>query len=94
MSQNLWVEYKADPETSISRVSVEGCEVVDDFIKELKMSRNLVFRKILESRFMDLQEQPFVPQSLFRFSFQETQPKAHSVFKFQKPRLMLRLQHS
>ena len=36
MSEKLWVEYKTDKKTSISKVSIKGCEDVDDFIEKIK----------------------------------------------------------
>ena len=36
MPEKLWVEYKTDKKTTISRVSAEGCEFVDDFIKGIR----------------------------------------------------------
>ena len=36
MSEKLWVEYKTDKKTSISKVSIKGCKDVDDFIEKIK----------------------------------------------------------
>ena len=38
---SLWVEYKTDEKTSRSKISTEGCNDVDDFIKKLKNESQL-----------------------------------------------------
>ena len=45
MSQNLWVEYEADEERYISRVSSEDCKDVDDFIKKIRNEPQLCIPK-------------------------------------------------
>ena len=42
MSKKLWVAYEAPEETfGPTRVSIEGCEYVDDFLKEIKKESQL-----------------------------------------------------
>ena len=45
MSHMLWVEYKTDREAPISKVSTEGCNDVDDFIKKIKTESQLSIPK-------------------------------------------------
>jgi hypothetical protein len=41
MPKNLWVEYRTAEKTSKSKVSMEGCVDVDDFIKKIKQESQL-----------------------------------------------------
>jgi len=46
MTQKLWVENKTTERTyGLTRVSIEGCEYVDDFLKEIKKESQLAIPK-------------------------------------------------
>ena len=41
MSHGLWVEYKTDKKTSLDWIPIQGCEFIDDLIKEIKNDSQL-----------------------------------------------------
>jgi hypothetical protein len=56
MSQKLWVQHNTTGKIFIDKVSIQGCEDVDDFLKEIKKSPFLQTLPSLSTHLMELQK--------------------------------------